>query len=205
MSIPPAVTSQSIGLVLTGLLDGIGRDRQNACSVVATLPEVQLALGKAREGDIDGFHFALMYPWDELIEGLLAREFPASWEVRFLFKESAFIERHFERVIIDAEGSACCADKSTTVMRSLLMHLTTGREIAFDRAQAYTYHLPRLVFAEHAEIVEFFYALAHLHAGRPQKFFVCYAALEARRRGPPSPDAEASTPSTPSYNGTDSK
>lgn len=73
-------------------------------------------------------------------------------------------------------------------MRALLRFYTEGREISLDRTQQYTFHLPRTVLCEHAEIVEFFQALRSLYYGLPDSYIACLARMSTR----PAATVEAS-------------
>ncbi|MBC8740474.1 hypothetical protein F6X40_27950 [Paraburkholderia sp. UCT31] len=166
--------------VLEGLLAGIHADNEQLFDTVAATPVVKDAVGKVSEGDLDGFYFALLYPLSNMVDGLLERELPLSREAQFLFKHSTFVESHFRRLIEKFEGSACCADKSRTILAKLLRFFNTGAEVSFDYTQKYTYHLPTKVFTTHHEILGFFAALQSLLFGRGEPYVAALGAIYTR-------------------------
>lgn len=153
--------SDDIKFVLEGMLSGIdSKNKQNYASVE---PLMEAAVESIKENDLDKFFFSLIYPINNVIEGLLAKEAPP--EAEFLFANSRFIENHFKDLFVKFEGSACCADKSRTIMRRLAKSFQTGEEIVFDYTQEYTYHLPTKIFKTHIQIMNFYKALNDLYYG----------------------------------------
>lgn len=120
--------------------------------------------------DYESFYFAVIYPFTQYVSGLIKTEISTSDDVEFLLIKQIFIERNFQRIIEKNEGSACCVDKTRTIMRSLLNYYKSGDKIEFDYDQEYTYHLPKKVFKTHDEIVTFYEALKHLYAGYSEKY-----------------------------------
>jgi hypothetical protein len=167
---------KDIANVLNGLLGAIDDENRKTFQALSDTPAIQDALQKVRAGDAEGFFFALLYPLENAIEGLLSTELPNNSKAQFLFSQGQFIERHFEKLFEQHEGSACCADKSRTIMSSLVRFFTTGKRIEFNYDAEYTYHLPRRLFRTHEEIVTFFDALQRLFYGRSAPY------LEAMRR-----------------------
>lgn len=183
------VTAEGLRDVLGSLFAGIEDKNKEGYRRVAEMPEVQEAAASVRRGDLDAFFFSLVYPFENLINGLLAVEFPDSHEAQFLFKHSRFVENHFEQIIRKYEGSACCADKSGAILSYLLAFLRTGKEISFDYTQEYTFHLPKKVFTTHEEITTFFKALQRLHSGSPDSYIVALGGIMARQAALSAPAA----------------
>jgi hypothetical protein len=174
------INSSDISNVLTAIFNSVEEENKASFELVASIPGVQRSLECVRKGDYRGFYFALMYPISKMVNGLLAKELPNSPDAQFLLNNSRFIENHFKRLIEKLEGSACCADKTRTIMKELLRFLTNGKEITFDYTQEYTYHLPVLLFNTHDEIVVFFKALRHLHFGYPDQYIETLAKIYKR-------------------------
>lgn len=152
--------------VLDGILSSIDNENQFNYSLVESLPVMQDAVKNIKENNCEMFYLSLIYPINKVIDGLLSKEIPQSSEARFLFKNSRFVEDHFEYLIQKFEGHACCADKSSMIVGSLAKSLKTGTEIVFDYDQEYTYHLPKKIFKTHDEIMRFFKALQSLFYGK---------------------------------------
>ncbi len=115
--------------------------------------------------DIEEFYFGLMYPHEQFLKGLIQVEISKNREVQFLFLHSQFVERHFNKFIVDIEGSACSADKSRTILRRLLLWFDKGERIDWNYEQEYTYHLPKKVFTTHDEVIEFYNGVQNLYYG----------------------------------------
>lgn len=116
------------------------------------------------------FFYAVLYPWEKFISGFLKSTLNANRDVEFIWKHSEFIDRHFRNLFEKYEGSACCADKSRTIVKRLLKYYDNGEKIEFDYEAEYTYHLPKKIFKSHDHIVQFYEGLKSLLYGRPEKY-----------------------------------
>lgn len=116
------------------------------------------------------FFYAVLYPWEKFVGGFLKSSLKANRDVEFIFKHSQYIDRHFCNLFREKEGSACCADKSRTIVNRLLEFYTTGKKIDFNYDAEYTYHLPKKIFKNHDQIVEFYEGLKNFLYGNPQKY-----------------------------------
>lgn len=186
-----SIDEKAVARVLTGMLAAFDAKNVAAYQEFSQTPAAQEAVQALRKGDFDRFYFALQYPVNQIIEGLLASEFPGeAHDVRFLFEKSQFVENHIRRLVEKHEGTVCCADKTRSVMRSILRYLTTGKEIAFDYTQEYTFHLPKRVFTEHAVTLQFFKSLQDLYSGNPEPYMQALLAVHtsASLHTSPSPN-----------------
>lgn len=131
---------------------------------------------------ISEFRLGLPYRVENLLSGAIItvaeqKKQSGEWsslqqdKIEFLLLNSDFVESHFRRYIEEIEGTACCADKSRTIVASLAKYFTKGKEIEFDYSGEYTYHLPKLVFTHHSEIVDFFDGLHSFYYGNPERYF----------------------------------
>ena len=120
--------------------------------------------------DYEEFYFAVLYPFENFIDGFVRCRISENEEVSFLIKHSRFVERYFCKMIEKIEGSTCCADKSRTIMKSLIDFYKTGRIIKFNYNEEYTFHLPKTIFKEHNDIVEFYSAIKNLFYGNAQGY-----------------------------------
>lgn len=115
------------------------------------------------------FYFAVLYPFENLMDGFVRSKILDNSDVAFLMLNSQFVERHFEEIIKTKEGWPCCADKSRTIISSLIKFYSTGEEIKFNYEAEYTYHLPKKVFNNHEHIVAFYEGLKSLFYGKSEK------------------------------------
>ena len=176
-------TDANLNCVVAALLGSEAEGGQRRLRAVEKSPGIVAARGMLQAGDMSGFYFALVYPLDETVDALLANEFPHSPELQFLFKEYSFVENHFLKVIEQREGPVCGFDKCQTVLAGLLDFLKTGKPLAYNFEQEYTFHLPRVVFRTHTEVVSYFDALHHLYYGRAEPFVRAWQALPAADTG----------------------
>lgn len=121
--------------------------------------------------DFNTFHHTFVYPHTKFLKGLLKSEVSKNDDVVFLFLNSRMIEQSFLFWIERIEGSASCADKSTTIVRRLIDFYANGTKIEWDYEQEYTFHLPKKVFTTHDGIVSFYQAIRFLSiTGNPKKY-----------------------------------
>lgn len=176
----PEPTVADLESVIGALMSASRQDSAAAYARAAAQPEVARALGELTQGDVDGFYFALVYPFEQVVRGLVDSVVPGSHAAQFLVGHARFVETQFRAVIEKYEGSACCADKTGFLMDSLLEFFKTGREVVLDRTQNYTYHLPSKVFQSHAEVLDFFDAVQRLYYGRSEPFIQALARIDAQ-------------------------
>ncbi len=120
--------------------------------------------------DHEGFFYAVLYPFEQFISGFVKSKIANNRDVVFIIQNQKFIEHNFARIIEEKEGSPCSADKSRTIMRSLLNHYKSGQKITFNYEQEYTYHLPKKVFKTHDHIIKFYEGLKFLWYGDNKKY-----------------------------------
>ena len=116
------------------------------------------------------FHVAVLYQWDKFIRGLLKQALNANKDVEFIYKNYRYIEMHLINLFQRYEGSFACADKTRTVINSLVEFYTIGNKIEFNYEGEYTYHLPRKILTTHEEIIGYFEGLRGVYYGYPQKY-----------------------------------
>lgn len=178
-----------IAAIMRAIAETADRDSLTIFRSVADSPSLAAAAAAARRGDVERFNLEVS-PIDKAINGLLMSVLPDARDAHFLFRQSAFIERHYRGVIQKYEGSVCCADKSRNVMRALCVFLISGTEIVFDRTAQYTFNQPMRVFVEHAEIVDFFNALKRFYYGDPMPYLRALETITARMKQAAPSDAE---------------
>lgn len=173
------VTPESLASVLGAILATSHSDSDRVLEVLAATPAIQEAREAIAAGHAVRLRQVLVDPTDDVVRALL-REAKLDWEASFLLRESRFVERHLSSLFTQFEGSACSSDKMRTVFAAALRFFRTGRPIEFDRAQEYTFHLPKQILATHEDIVAFVRALAGLHAGQSRAYIECLARMAAQ-------------------------
>jgi hypothetical protein len=160
----------AIGAVLGAILEHSHEDRLAAYAAVREHPMLRQAETWAREGHPDRFFYALPYPLERTVDGLLRTVAPQNPQARFLLAHFSFLNSHFQKVLQRREGVQCSADKSRNILRQLLQHLLTGKPIRFDPEEPYSFNQPRSVFTTQTEILDFFEALYALYYGEPERY-----------------------------------
>jgi len=123
-------------------------------------------------GDINEFYLGLIRPHEQFISGLIRSELSQNRDVVFILQNSQFIENNYRYWIERIEGTACCADKSRTILRNLLDFYKLDKRIDFDYTQEYTFHLPKVIFKTHESIIEFYEGVKRLKYGNPTKYLI---------------------------------
>lgn len=184
------ISEDSLSDVFTGLLAAIDERNRQRFEAAAANPTIQLAVEKVRAGDVKGFHYALIYPMSNLIEGLLASELPGNRKAQFLFTHGNMVTMHLRNLFEKYEGSACCMDKAGTVVRKLARFLTTGEEISFKTDGPYRFNLPTTILRTHKDILMFFDALETMSYGTPGPYLKALEAIAESSRNPQYPQLD---------------
>jgi hypothetical protein len=167
--------------VLHGLLAGAQHAAVTSAQQFGDQAAITAAREAARETKVDAFERALTRPLRQVVEGVLHQELPRNHRAQFLFQHSQFVAGHVRAIVEKADGQACCADRTRTIVRALARHLAHGTPIAFDYTQEYTFHLPGTVLREHADIVTLFDALLELYHGNAAPYLTWLATLPPTR------------------------
>jgi hypothetical protein len=174
-----AVSSEEIGVVLNGLFASGEAKRQAQFRLWADTPACRDSVVAIQRGNLEEFYFRLIYPFKQVVDGLLQSSLPGQRRAHFLLSNYDFVRSHFRRIIETHDGFTCCADKTRAILSRLLAFYITEKPIVFDPQEAYTYHHPKTVFTTHKAIVEFFEALFHLHAGNPDPYLTALMKVAA--------------------------
>lgn len=160
---------KDVGAGVKSLLDALVQAGQNEQLEAAASLSEQPLFKEAREAlenhELDYFWLSF-HPLNQAIDGLIAQAYPQSRKAQYLARHYDFVSNHFRALIEQYEGSSCCADKTRTIISSMLQSLLTNQPIQFDYQQKYTFHLPTRIFKTHEEIFEFFEALLRLQYGK---------------------------------------
>lgn len=163
-------SSAPIQDVITAILDNADKDKMALFASLQDHPLLKEAQAFARDGQPERFLYALPYPLERVVDGLLQTVLPGKREAHFILRQYRFLNLHFQKVIQRREGFGCSADKSRTILDRLLQYYLTGDEIVFDPNEGYTFGHPTTVFTTHREIVEFFEGLYGLYYGNPEGY-----------------------------------
>ena len=115
----------------------------------------------------EDFHIKYLWPIEEGIESMVTNylsEFQSD-SINFIYLHYQFLESHLTKLFSTYDGMACCADKSRTIINSLVKHYKTGESIWFDYEQEYTYQLPNKILKTHDDIISMYEALRSLYYG----------------------------------------
>lgn len=157
--------------VITAILNHADQDKMALFASLQDHPALQEAQTFARDGQPERFLYALPYPLERVVDGLLQTVLPGKPEAHFILKQYRFLRGHFQWMIQQREGSCCSGDKSSTILHRLLQYYLTGEEVTFDPGERYTFGHPTTVFTTHREIVEFFGGLYGLYYGNPEGYW----------------------------------
>lgn len=161
--------SDDIGAILPSLSESGLIDNKDLFEKIKHIDGVVRAIKFATEMDYESLYYLFAYKLEQTIDGLVEHVTP-SYDAKLIFKHSHFIETHLSNLFEKREGSACCADKARTIIRSLLRFYMTGKKIEFDYGAEYTYHLPKTMLNDHDSIVMFVNALLDLYYGNPERY-----------------------------------
>ncbi|MHB1321737.1 MAG: hypothetical protein ACYCY0_09265 [Acidithiobacillus ferrivorans] len=167
------MTEQSIAQiqdVITAILDNVDSDNMALFASLQDHPMLQNAQTFARDGQPERFRYALQYPLERVVDGLLQAVLPGKREAHFILRQHRFLNAHFQKVIQQREGFGCSGDKSRTILYRLLQYYLTGKEVVFEPHEQYTVAHPTTVFTTHLEIVSFFEGLRGLYYGNPELY-----------------------------------
>lgn len=99
-----------------------------------------------------------------------------SSKIEFVYKEYDFINAQVEELITKYEGSPCCHDKSSTLVRMYVRYLATGELPDVSKGDK-EFWKPACGTAE--EWMNFIDSTLHLHQGRVDAYFDAYQKLTA--------------------------
>lgn len=163
--------SKQLGVIFNAILDSADKEEIESYQMLKELSLFQKATKALQSNNPELFYYEFLYPFEKVVSGLLKVEISNhSEKLGFLFLHSQWIERHFNFLIEKVEGSACCADKSRTIIKEIAQSLLLKTDIHFNYSQQYTFHLPTKIFTDHQSIMEFFDALHAFHWGNPRKY-----------------------------------
>jgi hypothetical protein len=130
--------------------------------------------------DYEDLYYMVIYPFKQFVSGLIKTEISENNDVIFILQNSQYIDRHFAKLFINIEGSACSSDKSRTIVRALIHFFKNGEKINFNYEQEYTYHLPKKIFKDHDSILEHYEGLKQLYYGNPEKYLNSILKLKGK-------------------------
>lgn len=191
--------NDSVSAVITGLLSSIENQRKRELdkSKFEELEPFQEDLARAIKAinELNPEHFDLWADKTLIFGGrasdilkhklqvyLTSKDLPKPEEISlnkavFLLNQYAFVDAHFTALIKQYEGWACSADKVRTITNRLLKHLVLGNPIEWNYNQEYTYHLPKEIFTNQEQVLEFFDSLYFFYYGRTEKFLTFMGKL----------------------------
>jgi hypothetical protein len=124
---------------------------------------------KVSHFEVEDFSF-ITFDLDEIKEGSLHLSGVSNQDAIFLFMNENLVTCHFNKLIVQQEGSACSADKRRPILRALARFYLTGDKIKWNYEAEYTYHLPKVVFTGHDDIIALYEGLRSFFYGNPEKY-----------------------------------
>ena len=160
------IMDEKINKVLSALSDEIGRENVELYRKLTD----KIDLSKIKTAD--DFYYAFHYPHKQFLEGLIQEEISSSANVAFLIMHHDFLEKHFGFWIKKIEGACCYADKTSTILYALLCFFKEDKKIEFNYGQDYTYNLPKKIFKNQEDILNFYTGLMKLLHGNPNLYLL---------------------------------
>lgn len=120
--------------------------------------------------DLNEFNILVTFQMEKLMSALIKKVNPKAKDVPYLlqlYQHYQFFDSHFEMLIKKHEGIACCADKSTMILRKVKNFLESGVVIDFSNCHEFQ---KSLIFKDHETIMMFFYGLVSLRYGQPEQY-----------------------------------
>ncbi|MHB1601369.1 MAG: hypothetical protein ACYCSB_03910 [bacterium] len=176
---------ESIKNVLSGIASSVHNDNAEMYRQFADDPIIKDAVAEIKKGDIDDFFYRVIYPFNNLINGIALEELIIndprdSYEIAFILKNADMVENHFAKLFERYEGSFASVDKARVVRRSLFNFYRSGQKIEFNYNQKYTYHLPVKIFKDHESIVNLFEGIISFTYGNPDKYLMALKNIIAQ-------------------------
>ncbi len=157
--------------VISSMLSGQEKQRASLYEKILLESDFRKHFKLDEDGfDASEFHLYIQYPFEQFLQALLANQLKINSQSINFVLDSNFYKNHFESLIRKFEGSSCCADKSSTIIRAIYKYLTKGEKIEFNFSGEYTFHLPKTIFKTHDSIMEFYEALESLYYGDSEKY-----------------------------------
>jgi len=172
-------SNKDIETTITSVLKNIDEDNAQAYQRLELDPAIQKAFAAAQFGNYDEFYFELQYPFEQVISGLLTNV-TKNHTAQHILKHSQFIEQHLNDLFERYEGATCCVDKARTMIKKTLAFHMHGTRIEFDYDQEFTYHLPKKIFTNHDDIIEFIGGLLDLYYGKPKRYLLALKGVIIR-------------------------
>ena len=156
--------------VILGLTDGFSNKNKQLYKDIFKASAVESI------GDPESIYFNYIYPFENFIEGMISHEISDNSDLIYLMQNSHYIENHYREFIKKAEGFACCADKSRTIIKDLFYFYKDGKEVTRNWDQEFTFHYSKL-FDNHKLIIDFFESIQDLQYGNHDKFLPMIQSL----------------------------
>jgi len=171
-----------IANIFSAITNMADAEEDDAYAAVQAAPLFVDAVVYAKDRDFESFDLLFLNEVKKPIRGLL-NSISESDDFKFLMLYSQDIEPHFLHFITQFEGSACCADKSRTIISAMLHHFETGKEISFNYSGEYTYHLSQSIFTDHESIMSFYKGVRRLLiTGNPANYLLAVQNMVSNKK-----------------------
>ncbi|WOF81612.1 hypothetical protein P5704_027320 (plasmid) [Pseudomonas sp. FeN3W] len=177
------MNADAIKGIFESLLASVSVENQEAIADHVDNPFIKAALAAIDLNDPHRFRVFYCHRMQRLTDSVIELRFSNNPDAKFLYSKADFIEHHIRHNIEKHEGSACCADKTRTIMRALAKRFSSGEKIVFDYGQEYTYHLPEKILNSDEAIMSFFRSLLELYYGKSDGFAEQIELIDSQARG----------------------
>lgn len=154
--------------IFSGISEGINREAEQHPLFLELMKQ---------EGDFEKaetFHLFHVYPLFKAIGRAVEVKKNLTREnaevVKCIFVQHSFFHWHLRNLFVELEGSACCADKSRTVLQRYVKYKITGEMFEWDNTNPKNFGLPKTGTQE--DWYEFIECLCDLFYGNPKKYLV---------------------------------
>jgi len=151
--------------LISGIFDSIEKENEELYLEVKDLLPKYIDMS-----DADNISLFILPIGEKIVKGYIRSNMAEYYDYKSyldILLNHRFYERHFLKLIEKNEGHACSADKSRTIMKTLLIYYKTGNDIVFNFEQEYTFHLPTTYFRDFANIKSFYLALNEFRYANP--------------------------------------
>lgn len=158
------VTKESLQNMFEALLSSRDKELEETYKEFLESDKGKELIKYAKDGDAEKYYLFFSFPFNELSDHIL-RTAGLDGKLQFIFNNYNYVNDHYEKIIRDFEGDACCYDKSSHIVRMIIRFLITGKKMENDPNAEYTYHHTKNVFLTHDDIYEHFVAILQLYHG----------------------------------------
>lgn len=158
----------------------VAEEKSNSQELIKDALE-QLKASKIDLSNPEKFNLFLMYKLNNGVKEIArtmhnspVKEIKDTSKPNFIYLHYDFLEHNIRELCVLREGSACCADKSRSILKMYLEYSLTGEIPQFD-SSVENYWAPN--FGTYEEWINLCDGLYHLYYGKTEQYFKSYSTL----------------------------